>query len=405
MDSHNPATGDGSPTVAGIIAEYNPFHYGHAWHVAQTRAAGASHIVAVMSGATVQRGEFSIALKAARVRAALENGVDLVLGLPTPWSCARAQDFARAGVHLLSALGVVERISFGSESGDLGLLRRAASGLQKECVQKALRAAAGEGMPFAQARQAALAAIDPKAAALLRNPNDTLNVEYLCAISAQGAALEPMAVLRKGAGHDAIAGGSDFRSASELRIMFGAGELDKDDCPSGHLLLAEFDAGRAPVISSRLETALLARLRCMSPAELANLPDVSEGLENRIFTAARQAGSVDELLRLAGAKRYPTARLRRILFHALLCVTREDFAELPGYIQVLGCSTAGRQLLRQAKINATLPVIQRWDDTRALPQAARRSIELECRATDLQALAMPKPQPCGLEESREQVIV
>ena len=391
--------------IAGIIAEYNPFHNGHAWHIAQTRAAGATHVVAVMSGATVQRGEFAVALKSARVRAALENGADLVICLPTPWSCARARDFSRAGVHLLENLGIVDFLSFGSESGDLALIRRAARALRERGVEEALRKAAGEGTAYARAREGALAAVDPESAALLRSPNDTLNVEYLSAIAAMGSQMDALAVPRRGAGHDRTAEGKGFRSASELRIIFRAGELRAEDCPSGEVLLDEARTGRAPVSTERLDTAQLAILRRMTPAELAALPDVSEGLENRIFAAARRAGSVEELLRLAGTKRYPTARLRRILFHALLGVTGGDFAGLPGYIQILGCGAAGRELLRLAKSKAALPVVQRWEEIRALPASMRRCAELECHATDLMALAMPVPQPCGLEESRRFVSV
>ncbi|MDR3313221.1 MAG: nucleotidyltransferase family protein [Oscillospiraceae bacterium] len=373
--------------VAGIVAEYNPFHHGHAWHIAQTRAAGATHIVAVMSGATVQRGEFAIAGKAVRARMALENGVDLVLCLPTPWSCARAQDFARASVHLLGGLGMVDALSFGSESGDLPLLRRAVAGLRERGVEEKLRAAAGEGKPFAQARQTALAQCDPAAAALLRSPNDTLNVEYLTALAQQGSTMEAIVIPRKGAGHDAATGGAGFRSAYELRKIFRAGELQAGDCPSGQLLLEEAAAGRAPVLTERLDVALLARLRTTTPEALAALPDVSEGLEHRIFTAAQQAGSAEELLRLAGAKRYPTARLRRILFHALLGVTSADFAQLPAYLEVLGCNAAGHELLRLAKQSATLPIVQRRRDLRRLPEEAQKGAALEYRAASLMQLA------------------
>jgi len=392
--------------VAGIIAEYNPFHEGHAWHIAQTRAAGATHVVAVMSGYAVQRGEFAIARKQARAQMALENGVDLVICLPTPFSCARAQDFARAGVHLLQSLGCVDMLSFGSECGDLSLIRRAASGLRQGGVIHSMRAAAGEGRPFAAARQGALAQVDPRAAALLRSPNDTLAVEYLTTIEDLQAGFEPLAVPRRGAAHDSTASqgageaGKNFQCARELRIIFRERGAPQENISSG-LLRSEAALGLAPVDMRSLETAWLACLRRMEVGDLARLPDISEGMEHLLFEAIRKASTVAEILSIAGGRRYPTARLRRILFHALLCVTAEDLRALPCFIQVIGHNAAGQELLRIAKSTASLPIILRHRDIKALPADAQRQYALECRAADLMALAMPRIQPCGMEERRQ----
>jgi len=402
--------------AAGIIAEYNPFHAGHAWHIAQTRARGATHIVAVMSGYTVQRGEFAIMSKQARARAALENGVDLVLCLPTPWSCARAQDFARAGVHLLNALGCVELLSFGSECGDLSLLQRAAAGLREREVENSLRERIGQGSAFASARQAALAAVDPKASALLRSPNDTLAVEYLQALESLRAQIAPIAVPRRGYGHDKLQEtrdkrqDSDFRNAKELRIIFRESGLTSHNvslgqCPALPILQEEALHGRAPADMRRLEAAWLARLRCMTVEEITRLPDISEGMEHRLHRAIRQGTSVAEILALAGSKRVPTARLRRVLFHTLLRVTAEDVAGPPRFIQVIGHNAAGRELLHRAKATAFLPIVTRTADIKPLDAQAKQAFALECRAADLMALAMPCPLPCGTEERRQVIVI
>jgi len=388
--------------VAGIISEYNPFHAGHAWHIAQTRAAGATHVVAVMSGYAVQRGEFAIARKSLRAQIALAHGVDLVLCLPAPFSCARAQDFARAGVHLLQSLGCVDMLSFGSECGDVSLIQRAASGLRQEAIKKSMRALIGEGSSFAAARQAALAQFDPEAAALLRSPNDTLAVEYLTAIADLGAQFGPLAVPRRGAGHDAP-GGEDFPCASELRIIFQ--ERGVPGAIPGHAILRnEAKHGLAPIDMHRLEIAWLARLRCMDMADLARLPDVSEGMEHLLFGAIRQSGSMEEIFSSAGGRRYPTARLRRILFYALLGVTAEDLTALPCFTQVIGHNAAGQELLRHAKSSASMPIVLRHRDVKALSVKAQRQYAIECRGADLMALAMPEPQPCGMEERRKVAI-
>ncbi|MDR2687396.1 MAG: nucleotidyltransferase family protein [Oscillospiraceae bacterium] len=388
--------------VAGILAEYNPFHAGHAWHIARTREAGATHVVAVMSGYAVQRGEFAIARKQARARMALENGVDLVICLPAPFSCARAQDFARGGVYLLQSLGCVDTLSFGSECGEISLIQRAASGLRQGGVKISMRASIGEGSPFAAARQAALARVDPEAAAVLRSPNDTLAVEYLTAMGEFGAGFAPLAVPRRGAAHDTT-GGKGFPSASELRIIFLDRGVPEEFISSG-VLRNEAASGLAPVDMRRLEIAWLARLRCMGIADLARLPDVSEGMEHLLSGAIRKGGTVEEILSIAGGRRYPTARLRRVLFHALLGVASEDLAVLPRFIQVIGHNAAGQELLRQMKSTASLPIILRHREMKALSVEAQRQYALECRAADLMALAMPKAQPCGMEERREVVI-
>ena len=393
--------------TAGIIAEYNPFHRGHAWHIARTRAAGAGRVVVAMSGSTVQRGEFAVARTAARARMALENGADLVLLLPTPWSCARAQDFARAGVHLLYSLGCVDAISFGSECGEVSLVRRAARALDGEALISDMRRRIGEGCPFAQARQEALAQADPQAAALLRSPNDTLAVEYLRAMAFLGAEMEPIAVPRKGTGHDQL-GGEDYPSASELRIILqdrGAADPKIAALPGAQILAEEIAQNRAPVDMQRLELAWLACLRSISSDGFARLPDISEGIEHLLLRAAREGTSLREVLAAATNRRYPTARVRRILFHALLGTSAGDFASLPRFIMVLGCTAAGRDILRQAKETAALPIVTRQADMKKLPAETRQQYALECRAADLMALAMPVPQPCCMEERRQPVVL
>jgi len=390
--------------IAGIIAEYNPFHRGHAWHIAQTRAAGATHVVVVMSGCTVQRGEFAIAQTHVRARMALENGADLVILLPTPWSCARAQDFARAGVHLLNSLGCVDMLSFGSESADLALLQRAAALTGDERVALSLRKRVGEGEAFARARQGAVAELDPQAAAVLRTPNDTLGVEYINAIKHLGAKIEPFAIKRMGAAHDEI-GGEGFASASELRIILKRAGNERILCevPSAHLLLEEISKRCAPVDMKRLETAWLLRLRGMQPEKFAALPDISEGMEHLLYRAVREENSIEDILRAATGKRYPAARVRRALFHALLEQSAKDLATLPRFTWVIGHTLKGRELLHRTKANADLPIISRMADIKKMSPEVQLQFAHECRAADMMALAMPQVQACGMEQRRETI--
>jgi len=383
--------------IAGIIAEYNPFHAGHISHIEQTRAKGATHIVVIMSGSTVQRGEFSILRKEARARMALKNGADLVVCLPTPWSCARANDFCRAAVHIAEALGCVDMLSFGSECGDIDLLKCAAACLRDGGVLDAMKGKIGEGVSFAAARQNALAQVNFAASQCLRRPNDTLNVEYITALEAVGSKIEPLAIPR--------IEGEGYKSASELRIIIQKAKLVEYCNESTDQILQEEISSGFLVDNQALEIAILARLRSMTVTELAQLPDISEGMEHLLYRAIRQGRSLREIIFSAVGKRYPASRLRRIMFHALLHTTSGEFIALPSYIQVLGCNEAGHAVLQHMKKSAALPILHRHADTNKLDNQGLQLYNTECRATDLQALAMQNVLPCGTEEKRKIVVV
>ena len=210
--------------VAGIIAEYNPFHRGHAWQIAEIRRRlGEDTAVAVcMSGSFVQRGDFALLGKHARAEMALAGGADLVLELPTPWSAAGAEGFAQGGAALLDGTGVATHLAFGCECGDLEPLRTVAECLDSPAYHVLLRQFAGGGVTFAAARQAAVQALAGEAAECLSRPNNALAVEYLRALRERGSAMEPLALPRVGAGHDS-GEESDCPSASAIRSRIFAG--------------------------------------------------------------------------------------------------------------------------------------------------------------------------------------
>ena len=367
----------------GVIAEYNPFHRG---------------VVAVMSGNWVQRGSAALAEKHARAEMALSGGADLVLELPVSWAAASAERFARGGVGLLKASGVVQALAFGSETGDLAPLRRAAEGLDSPAFSGALKAALASGAPFAAARQRALADILGGDSAVLARPNDLLAVEYLRADRHLNAGLAPLAVRRVGPDHDGGEEQEGCASASAIRRAVLGGETEDAArwmTPGSWAVLAqEMKSGRAPADLARAERAVLAQLRRWGPADFAALPDCGEGLENRLYAAARQGTSLEEVYALAKTKRYAHARIRRLVLWAWLGMSRADFpAELP-YLRVLGLNRRGRQLLREMKEKAALPIVVKPAAVKDLGPAARRAFELEARATDLWQLCLP-----GLGES------
>ena len=286
--------------IAGIVAEYNPFHNGHELHIESTREKlGAdTGIVCCMSGDFVQRGEAAQWSKFARAECAVKCGADLVFELPVQWALSSAEGFARGSVGLLDSLGVVDYLSFGSE----------------------WRPAPGWGESYAVVRQRVLEEHIGDDARLIETPNNILAVEYIKAIYDLGSRIRPLTVRRTGAHHDKPAEGR-VRSASELRTMTAAAISPIAQFiprKAGEILERERRQGRGPVLMRDLEPALLSRLRMLGKADFAALPDASEGLENRLMAAAQEETTLDGILAAAKSKRYALARLRRMCMCACL---------------------------------------------------------------------------------------
>ena len=376
--------------VAGIIAEYNPFHRGHAWQIDETRRrlGEDTAVVCAMSGHWVQRGECAVTDKWTRAAMALRGGADLILELPTPWACASAETFARGGVGVLAATGVVDALSFGSESGDLDGLRRAAECLDAAEYRTALRGFLDRGLPFAVCRhRAAEELLGAEGAACLEHPNDNLGVEYLRALPPEMGALT---VRRVGARHDG-APAEGFASASTLRGWLRQGKIARAEA-----YLTE--AWQGDVASMEwCERWTLARLRTMTLAEAEALPDSGEGLAARLLAAGQRAGSLEEVYDLTKTKRYAHARVRRLTTWAMLGLTSAARPAAVPYLKVLGFTDRGREVLREMDRRAKVPVITKPAHAKALPGAGGRLAELEARCTDLYGLCFAVPWPGGAE--------
>lgn len=389
-------------TTAGIIAEYNPFHGGHALLMKELREKkGADRIAVVMSGNYVQRGDAAILSKWARTRQALACGADLVAELPLPWSMAGAEKFALGGTALLSALGA-DMIGFGSECGDLAKLQQASKALTSPLLHDAMKESLAGGVSFAAARQQAVNTLfGEETAALLREPNNILGIEYLKAAETLHTGLVPVTVRRGGAGHGSELPAGASASSAALRRMIGDGKDIAGYLPQASLsvLKDEIDSGRAPALLSRMERGILAALRKMTREDLSRLPDISEGLENRVYASVRSAGSLEELYLGVKAKRYPLARIRRIVLSAFLGLEGADSEGTPPYLHILGIGSGGLEILRNAKAKNVLPVLTRPADAASMDSHAQHIYRLECRADDLYALCMPKAGPCGMQQT------
>lgn len=383
--------------VAGIIAEYNPFHTGHAYHMAETRRrlGGDTGVICVQSGNWVQRGECALTDKWTRAAMALRGGADLILELPLPWAISSAEGFAQGAVEVLKATGVVDILSFGSESGNLEHMCRTAEVIETDTFRDVLSEELDKGNSFAEARQRAVLRIAGGAGSILSGANDNLGVEYL---RAAGKELAAMAISRQGAAHDSACPVEGFVSASFLRGLAREQKwkemsswMEQEDLKS----LKEAGVSDMPYI----ERAMLARLRQMDEQDFAALPDsgAAEGLPMRLMRAARAAGSLEEFYTLAKTKRYAHSRIRRLVLWAFLGIVESDRPRKPVYLRVLGFSARGRELLREMKTTATLPVLTKPAHIRELPVEAQQLFALECRATDLFALCFETPKPAGLD--------
>lgn len=391
--------------ICGIIAEYDPFHTGHAHQISAVRNMLGEDcaVISVMSGNWTQRGSASITDKFTRARLALMGGADLVLELPLPFAVSSAEWFARGGVSVLQATGIVTHLCFGSEAGDLPPLQKTAECLDSKEFSQALRVWIDQGMSFPSARQHAAADLIGPAADCLSLPNNNLGVEYLRALNLYGSAITPLTVPRQGAGH-----GEDpkegYASASYLRTLLRSGRFDEAAryLPDGS---PELLFSRPFSDPSLAERAILYRLRQIGLDELAALPDCGEGLSNRLYRATRQAASVEEVLTLTKSKRYPLARLRRILLWAYLGMTAADRPDSPSYLRLLGMNSTGRALLHQMKECCSLPILTKAAHVHSMSEDARRQFALDERAADLYALFFPDISPCGSEWTQGPVIL
>ena len=389
--------------TCGIIAEYNPFHNGHAYQAARVRARLGPNtgIIAVMSGDFVQRGGPAVCDKWTRALWAVEGGIDLVLELPVRHATASAERFGDGGVRLLQAAGIVRHIAFGAETSDLDALTSIAGLLADELAQfkKHLAEKLSDGSGFAAARQQAVGAmLGAKTAALLRESNAILAVSYLVAMKRIRAGFKPLLIERKGPGEHGQAEGT-FAPASHIRSVL----LDAFAAREPHRALPLLACLPAGVLAGLFEAAFQARLGSFErlfPHALAALiahdepsllafpslqPDLAMRLKNQAgdrSDPADAAGFVDR----AATRAYPAARVRRALTDLYLGDLLTDAPDAPQVIHVLAFSRRGRYLLRLLKHHAALPVVTRSSDVFEMTGGPRLELEQSLRAADLYQL-------------------
>lgn len=373
--------------ITGIIAEYNPFHSGHAYQLSKISA---DAVVAVMSGSFVQRGDVAVADKWTRAALAVKSGVDLVVELPAVFALSTAQKFALGAVSLLNDMGADE-LCFGSECGDTAPLMQAASLIENEPpgISQKLKSFISGGMSYAAAREAAYS--DKVTQGVLSSPNNILAVEYIRALIRLNSKITPVTIKRLGAGYNELTPRGGVASASAIRdILRNGGSAEE---------FTEFSGTLNNL--SRLDSAVTAKLRIMTAAELSQISDVGEGLENRILRAAAQYASVNEIAEAVKTKRYAMSRIKRILISALLGITSDMTLHMPDYIRVIAMNKNGRAALKEIKKRSALPIIIKTADYKDKSPL----FNMDIRATDIAALCEAKSRQGGKDFTTSPVIL
>lgn len=387
--------------VAGIVAEYNPFHNGHKYQIDTLKSNGFTHIVTAMSGNFVQRGDVAIVDKWLRTALALSSGVDLVFEIPTCYCLAPAEKYCFSAVEILKNSGIVDNLCFGSETGDINKLSAIADILSDKAVDEKIKEHLKSGITYAAARENAVKELykNTDFAYFLKNPNDVLGIEYLRALKSLKSDIKPLAIRRIGVAHDDRIVTEDFASASKIREMIKSGEDYANFMPENHA----FELKRAknervfPVFLEDNERVILSLLRNLKEEDFASLCDVSEGFHNRLFSAVREADSLEKLYSLAKTKRYTLARIRRLIMNSALGI----FAyEKPPYLRVLGFSENGKELLSLIKEKSDLPIVTSFSEAKKLSTSAENYFKKEARYTDFYSMLMPKIAQSGMEFSR-----
>lgn len=396
--------------IGGIVAEYNPFHNGHRYQLQKSVESGElTHTVAVMSSNYVQRGEAAIISKWARAEMAVKNGIDLVIELPTLWSTSYAQRFAEGAVSLLDALGCVDTLSFGSEIGNIDELIACQKAINSEEVSERLKENLDLGLGFATARAEAMRTVcGNRFFDILDGANNTLGIEYLNALDRLGSDITPITIKRKGAAHDSIMRNDNFASASEIRRMIRENSKEWEvyvPQSVADIYNREAKEQKAPCLNEKLEFSILCCMRQLSAEDIGLSPDVSEGIEYRIHEAALKARTLDELYSLAKTKRYSHARIRRIVLHAFMGFVADDYKGNPPYIHVLAMNDKGKEILKEAKEKAKLPIVTKASDFDSLDEYGRHVFALEDMCTDVFSLSSPAILPCGREKTNGIIVL
>ena len=407
--------------VLGIIAEYNPFHNGHLYQIEEAKKqTGADYVVAIMSGNFAQRGNTSLVNKWVKTEMALRNGVDLVIELPTVYSISSAENFAEGAIKILDSLKIVDTLCFGTETADFAALNNIANVLFNEPKEyiSMLNHELGKGVSYPKARESALMMYlnDIKRYAnILSGSNNILAIEYLKALKKLKSNMKPFSVQRKKVYYNDEKIVDEFASSTAIRKLVARQQYDeirKVMPTSSYMLLKEeIKRGNFVIDMAKYEKEILYNLRKMTVKEIAELQDVTEGLEFAIKNAANSCNNILDLMNIVKSKRYTQTRIQRILLYVLLGITKKDMAnakKIIPYTRILGFNKKGRDLLTDicrynSKINMVTSV-KKFMDTN-INKNLKEMLEKDIFATNVYTLGYEYNSLANLDYTNKIVVV
>lgn len=406
--------------VVGIIAEYNPFHNGHYYHMQKAKQeANADYCIAVISGNFTQRGDVSIVNKWAKAYMAICGGADLVIELPTIYSVSSAENFANGAIKILDSLKIVDSFAFGAEANDLATLNNIANVLNEEPkgYTNILNHELKKGISYPAARENAIMMYlnDIKRYAnVMGNPNNILAVEYLKALKNQKSKLTPIMIKRQKVYYNEHRIVDGYASATGIRELLKNKEysdVSKVVPRSTYQILGQqANNGRMILSLEKYQKEIIYALRKMTVEEIAELPDVSEGLENSIKNAANNCNNLTELINGIKSKRYTQTRIQRILIYALLGINKkmmENSKKIIPYTRILGFNSKGKMLIseimnKNPKINM-ITSVKKYIDQNKNKQLAEM-LNVDIFATDVYTLGYDYDSKANLDFTNNMII-
>lgn len=389
--------------IIGIIAEYNPFHAGHAYQISQVRKKFVdAKIISVMSGSFTQRGTPSLFDKWTKARLAVAGGCDLILELPFTSAVRSAQDFARGAVGLFDKLSIVDAISFGAETSNLPQLQLAAKVFDSKNFSAQIKSEMSKGISYAAAVTKILSAVTSLDEKFFRQPNTILAIEYLRTLPKN---IEPILIERIGAGYGDLNLDEKFSSAAAIRheVQKEISDWEKISASVNEKTLYELQAAKAAGVVNEefLLRPLLTKIFTSSVENLRKIYGMNEGLEFRIIDAAKSAKTFNGLVDAVTSKRYPISRVKRLFLHVILNLTAEKISELQGahFARVLAFNESGQTLLKKIRASSTLPIVTKVSQhlserelhsEKILPY--KKNLALDLIATDLRGILFDEPR-------------
>lgn len=381
-----------------IISEYNPFHFGHLYHLNESISQTDTDFkVAIISGNFVQRGEPSIINKWEKAKVALSAGFDLVLELPTLYAISSAENFANGSIKIANQIGS-NYISFGTESGDLEKLKKLSSLInknEKEYITN-VKGKIAEGFSYPKSQELVIDKMFGNEFLGVCKPNNILGLEYLKSLNAISSNITPITVKRD----------LDKSSSSDVRALLRTSGFKIEDLKNSipdfsyEVLAENIENGNAVLSLKAFEKEIIYILRTIDNEKLKNIPDVPENMLSNLKKIACSTNSLDELITALKNKSITQARIQRILLYILLGITKSDMElskKITPYVRVLGMSENGKKIL--SDISKDINVItsvkafeKTCDDSDLL-----RMLEIDKKATDIYTLAYVKDSVANLD--------